>query len=240
MMAKIVFLSGAGLSAPSGIRTFRDAGGLWEEYDVMEVCSTQGYEANPQKVHQFYDKRRQELEFKKPNSAHEMIARLKKEFPSQIAVITQNVDDLLERAGCEDVVHVHGTLTHLRCLDCGEVFYIGYKSQARVKCPTCKGLHVRHHVVMFGESAPLYAKMQEELNDAQLLVCIGTSGQVVNVAWMASWVEDSILNNIDKDEALDPYFKTCFTMSAIEAAPKIEAYCRDFLDKMRAKKDNND
>ena len=230
-MAKILFLSGAGLSAPSGIRTFRDAGGLWEEHDVMEVCSTEGYRANPQKVHAFYDKRRQELADKRPNCAHEMIARLKNEFPKEIAVITQNVDDLLERAGCEDVIHVHGTLTHLRCLDCGSIFYHGYGSQDGAQCPSCKSLHVRHHVVMFGEAAPLYARMQEELNDAKLLVCIGTSGEVVNVAWMASWVDDSILNNLESDPNLDPYFKQSFIMSATEAAPKIEAYCRQFLAK---------
>jgi len=230
-MAKIVFLSGAGLSAPSGIRTFRDAGGMWEEYDVMEVCSTQGYAANPQKVHKFYDMRRKELASKKPNSAHEMIARLKNEFPDHIAVVTQNVDDLLERAGCKDVIHVHGILTHLRCLECGTIFYHGYKSQEGALCPACKTSRVRHHVVMFGESAPMYAKMYEELDDAKLLVCIGTSGQVINVAWMASWVEDSILNNIESDPNLDPYFKHCFIMSATEAAPKIEAYCRNFLSK---------
>ena len=230
-MAKIVFLSGAGLSAPSGIRTFRDAGGMWEEYDVMEICSTQGYAKNPQKVHQFYDKRREELALKLPNSSHKMIARLKGEFPDKVAVITQNVDDMLERAGCEDVIHVHGTLIDLRCLECGEVFYHGYSSQKEASCPNCKSFQVRHNVVMFGESAPLYERMQEEINDAELLVCIGTSGQVINVAWMASWVEDSILNNLEADPSLDPYFKKCFTMSATEAAPMIEKYCRDFLSK---------
>ena len=123
-MATILFISGAGLSAESGLRTFRDTDGLWEEYEVMEVCSTQGFLADRQKVLDFYDDRRRDLHDKKPNEAHFMMARLKKEFGDEIAILTQNVDDLLERAGCTDVVHLHGTLTDLRCEACGEVFFV--------------------------------------------------------------------------------------------------------------------
>ena len=228
-MAKIVCISGAGLSAESGIRTFRDAGGLWEEYDVMEVCSVEGYTANPQKVHAFYDARRKDLEDKQPNAAHEMLARLKRAYPSDVAILTQNVDNLLEKAGCEEVVHLHGTLTQLRCKRCGEVFEIGYASQKGVRCPACQSASVRHNVVMFGEAAPQYETLYTALEDAKLLVCIGTSGQVINVAWMAMQVEDSILNNLDPDSALDGYFTRCFHESATTAAPKIEAYCKNFL-----------
>ena len=105
-MKKVLILSGAGLSAESGLRTFRDSDGLWEEYDIMEVCSARGFRANRQKVLDFYDKRRAQLAECEPNEAHRMIARIKAKYPEQIAVLTQNVDDLLERAGCQKVVHL--------------------------------------------------------------------------------------------------------------------------------------
>ena len=112
-MKKVLILSGAGLSAESGLRTFRDSGGLWEEYDIEEVCSARGFRANRQKVLDFYDKRRAQLAECEPNEAHKMIARLKERYGEQISVLTQNVDDLLERAGCQKVVHLHGFLPEI-------------------------------------------------------------------------------------------------------------------------------
>ncbi|MDP3465618.1 MAG: Sir2 family NAD-dependent protein deacetylase, partial [Sulfuricurvum sp.] len=99
---RVLMLTGAGISAESGVRTFRDSDGLWEEYDVMEVCSVEGFERNPKLVADFYDARRRDLESRYPNRAHEMMARLKCKYPQQIDVLTQNVDDLFERAGCPD------------------------------------------------------------------------------------------------------------------------------------------
>lgn len=228
-MASILFISGAGLSAESGIRTFRDTDGLWEEYDVMEVCSTQGFLDDRQKVLDFYDARRHDLKDKEPNEAHFMMARLKEHYGDEVAILTQNVDDLLERAGCTDVVHLHGTLTDLRCEACEEVFPIGYASQKGVACPVCGSVHVRHNVVMFGEAAPMYEVLNREANEAKLLVCVGTSGQVINVAWIAQWYEHSILNNLDPDPALDSFFKICYHEKATEAAGKIEHYCQEFM-----------
>lgn len=107
-MKKVMILSGAGLSAESGLKTFRDSGGLWEEYDVMEICSARGFKANRQKVLDFYNKRRAQLKECEPNEAHKIIARIKEKYGDKVAVLTQNVDDLLERAGCANVVHLHG------------------------------------------------------------------------------------------------------------------------------------
>lgn len=228
-MAKILFISGAGLSAESGIRTFRDAGGLWEEYDVMEVCSVEGFAKDRQKVLDFYDARRADLKQKVPNEAHFMQARLKEKYPDEVTILTQNVDDLLERAGCHDVVHLHGTLTELRCERCGHVFPIGYASCKGATCPKCHTHEIRHNVVMFGEAAPMYEVLNHEANQAELLVCVGTSGQVINVGWIAQWYEHSILNNLEPDEALDGFFKICWHEPATMAAPKIEAYCEAFL-----------
>ena len=228
-MKKVLILSGAGISAESGIRTFRDADGLWEEYKVMDVCSVEGYERNPKLVSDFYDARRRDLESKSPNSAHEMVARLKAKYPYQIDVLTQNVDDLFERSGCEEVIHLHGTLTELRCEDCGRVFGIGYETQEGVVCPGCESDNIRHNVVMFGEAAPMYAKLQESVDECDLLVVIGTSGQVINVASIAQWFDDSILNNFDADPTLDRHFKTCYIEKATSAAAKIEADIERFL-----------
>ena len=230
-MASILFISGAGLSAQSGIRTFRDSDGLWEEYDVMEVCSTEGFAKDRQKVLDFYDARRHDLADKLPNEAHFMMARLKACYGDEIAMLTQNVDDLLERAGCKDVVHLHGTLTELRCEVCGTVFPIGYASQKGVACPTCKSTHIRHNVVMFGEAAPMYEILNYEANHAKLLVCVGTSGQVINIAWIAQWYEYSILNNLDPDPAIDSFFKICYHEKATDAAAKIEQACHLFMHK---------
>lgn len=229
-MKKVLILSGAGISAESGIRTFRDADGLWEEYDVMEVCSVEGFARNPKLVEHFYDARRRDLRDKLPNAAHEMVARLKQKYPDQIEVLTQNVDDLFERAGCPGVIHLHGTLTDLRCEECGRVYEIGYEAQEGSTCPSCESDNIRHNVVMFGEAAPMYAQLQRALNEAEMLVVIGTSGYVINVATFAQWFEYSILNNLDSDDMLDPFFKTLYIEKATSAAPKIEMDVEAFLD----------
>lgn len=226
---RVLIFSGAGLSAESGISTFRDSDGLWENHDVMEVCSADGFEKDRQKVLGFYDARRAELEEKKPNAAHEMIARIQTSYPDQIAVVTQNIDDLLERAGCLDVLHVHGTLRDARCEACLYLFPIGYESTEGKKCPKCGSERIRHNVVMFQEQAPKYVEMEKISKEVEMLVVIGTSGQVVNVAWMAQWVEHSILNNRDPDSYLDAWFKTVLHRNATEAASEIEILIRSFL-----------
>ena len=228
-MKKVLILSGAGISAESGIRTFREADGLWEEYDVMEVCSVEGFEKNPKLVADFYDARRRDLRDKYPNAAHEMVARLKRKYSHQIEVLTQNVDDLFERSGCPGVIHLHGTLTELRCEECERIFEIGYESQEGSVCPSCESDSIRHNVVMFGEEAPMYAELQRAVNECDMLVVIGTSGYVINVAMFAQWFEHSILNNLDSDDMLDPFFKTLYIEKATTAAPKIEADIEAFL-----------
>lgn len=228
-MKNILILSGAGLSAPSGIRTFRDTNGLWEEFEVMEVCSAEGFANDRKKVMDFYDARRVDVEDKNPNEAHFMIARIKEKYPQNVSVLTQNVDDLLEKADCKEVVHLHGTLTDLRCEECEEVFHIGHESYKEKSCPKCKSSHVRHNVVMFGEAAPEYRRLHEELSRCDLLVCIGTSGQVLDVGYFASLVPHSVLNNLDFEPMLDKAFDVCLYESAEVAASKIEKICEDFM-----------
>lgn len=137
-MRHIVFLSGAGISAESGISTFRDAGGLWDRYNVMDVCSAEVFERNRQFVLDFYNKRRRELADKRPNAAHLMIAELQREFPGRVLNITQNIDDLFEKAGCQGTIHLHGELTKARCELCGYVWEIGYADIVGTEhCPAC-------------------------------------------------------------------------------------------------------
>jgi len=228
MSKKVYILSGAGLSAESGIRTFRDSDGLWEEFSIEEVCSVQGWLANRQKVSDFYDARRADLASKVPNKAHEILARLKNNYLDNIIMLTQNVDDMLERAGCKEVIHLHGTLTDLRCESCDEVFFIGYAPQEDKKCPACGSDDVRHNVVMFGEAAPAYEHLRKLYNEADMVVVIGTSGQVIDTAYIAQLVENSILLNLDEDKNIDQYFKKCIhekaTVGIDEVAEQIEAF----------------
>jgi NAD-dependent deacetylase len=226
---KVYILSGAGLSAESGIRTFRDSDGLWENYSIEEVCSTSGFRRDRQKVLDFYDARRADIESKEPNYAHKRLAELKNKYPDNIVMLTQNVDDMLERAGCEDVVHLHGTLTDLRCEDCGHVFKIGYDSQEGAVCPKCESDFIRHNVVMFGESAPAYEHLRDLYEYADMVVVIGTSGNVIDTAYIAQLVENSILNNIDVDENHDQYFSKRLYKPATKAADEIFELVEEFL-----------
>ena len=226
-----MILSGAGLSAESGLKTFRDSGGLWENYDVMEVCSATGFAKNPKKVLEFYNERRMQLKSVQPNHAHKIIAQLKSEFKEQIYVITQNVDDLLERAGCESVVHLHGFLPELYCAKCGFKQNIGYARQESTTCPKCAQNALRHNIVMFEEPAPEYATLYSALDETDLFVCIGTSGFVLPVGHFARACEHSILNNLEADESLDSYFEKCYIMKASLAIDKIAVDIREFLGK---------
>lgn len=226
---KILILSGAGLSAESGISTFRDSDGLWENHDVMEICSTEGFAKDRDKVNEFYNKRRIELKDKEPNLAHKTLAKLKREFFSDIAIVTQNIDDLLERAGCEEIIHLHGTLTDLRCEECGEIFDIGYESQNDKSCPKCESKSTRHNVVMFGEPAPMYEELDKLANSAEMFIVIGSSGQVLPLGWMAQWFDYSIINNIEKSEHLDSFFKKRIYKPATKAILEIEEEIKEFL-----------
>ena len=226
---KVYIVSGAGLSAESGIRTFRDTNGLWEEYKVEDVCSVDGFRRDRQLVLDFYDARRADIEQKEPNHAHKRLAELANSYPDNIVMLTQNVDDMLERAGCKNVIHLHGTLTDLRCEECERVFSIGYKSQEGAICPACDSANIRHNVVMFGEAAPEYQHLYSLYAEANMVVVIGTSGQVIDTANMAQSVENSILNNLDVDEFHDRAFKHKFYKPATEAVDEVCNLIEEFL-----------
>ena len=229
-MKNIMILSGAGLSAPSGLKTFRDSDGLWEEYDVMEVCSATGFRKNPKKVLDFFDARRTQLQKVQPNEAHKAIAKLKEKYKKHLFVVTQNVDDLLERAGCKDIVHLHGFLPELRCEECGKIFNIGYESIKGKSCPQCKSENVRHNIIMFEEQAPAYTTLYELLNKTQLFISIGTSGQVLPVGHYAKVCEKSILNIMERVEYLEQYFDKVYIENVLTAMDKIAKDIEEFID----------
>jgi len=225
-MAKVVILSGAGLSAESGIGTFRDSGGLWEEYDVSVVCNYDSLDKNEELTIEFYDKRRAELEFKEPNLVHKVIAQLKKEYGSDIAIITQNVDNLFEKAGMNsyDILHLHGFMPELRCRDCEKIYDAGYKKLQNFNnglCLECFG-KLRPNIVFFGEQAPMYEQLNRELNDCEFFIVIGTSGEVIGVNTIAQFVDKSILNNLEPSGAIeDDLFTKVFYMKATDAIDEI-------------------
>lgn len=183
MIKKIFILTGAGISAESGIPTFRDAGGLWQRVDLNKVATPEGFQEDPDLVHEFYNKRRKELLKVKPNPAHYALAKLEREFPGEVVIVTQNVDDLHERAGCRNVIHMHGELLKVRCMFCGKVFRETGDVFTSTPCPSCKrkgGL--RPHVVWFGEVPFFLDKILKELEECDLFVAIGTSGTVYPAA----------------------------------------------------------
>ena len=217
-----MILSGAGLSAESGIRTFRDHDGLWENHNVMKVCSTQGWIEDPAYVTRFYNDRRRDLKSKVPNHAHEVLAQLEKEYRGRVFHLTQNIDDLMERAGGKDTIHLHGTLTELRCEACTQTFDIGYAPQkGDEQCPHCGNKRVRHNVVMFGEPAPNYAYIQEAIRHSTLFIAIGTSGTVIDITGIAKQFKHSIL--------IDPKRQT--TSSKFDPKSYIDEYFEHFIQK---------
>jgi len=170
---KVVVLTGAGISAESGISTFRDSGGLWEGHDIMEVASPEGWRKNRETLLHFYNLRRAQLPTVNPNPGHLALVELEPEY--DVTIITQNVDDLHERAGSSNIIHLHGELTKARStLDSSMVYDIGYKNIALGD--TCeKGSQLRPHIVWFGESVPLYGIAEEITSRADILIIVGTS-----------------------------------------------------------------
>ena len=232
-MAKVIIFSGAGISAESGISTFRDSGGLWDEYKIEDICTAGSMQTNRNQTIEFYDKGRLELEDKLPNKAHIEIVKLQENYPNDIKVITQNVDDLFEKANSEDVIHLHGFMTDIYCEDCGYKENIKYKKQKDLydSCPKCKKDMLRPDVVFFGEAAPLYAKAMKELDDCEFLVIIGTSGNVINTdMFLNPKIKHSILNNLEKSDAIDAtlYSKVLYK-KATEAIDEIVEDIKVFL-----------
>ena len=188
-MKKIVVLTGAGISAESGIKTFRDADGLWEGHDIMEVASPIGWRKNAELVLDFYNKRRAQLLTVKPNKAHEILAELEEHF--DIHIITQNVDDLHERAGSNKVIHLHGELLKARSIS-NEDFVIDWKQDLNLGDFDLEGNQLRPHIVWFGEDVPMIEHAIDIVETADILIIIGTSLQVYPAAGLMNYVNQNV------------------------------------------------
>ena len=179
---KIAILTGAGVSAESGLGTFRDKGGLWSRYDLNEVATPEGFARDPAKVHDFYNARRANCAGAAPNAAHDALARLSRAPQHDVTLITQNVDDLHERAGSTGVIHMHGALMGALCADCGHRWDAPAVMAPQDPCPDCAAPATRPDVVWFGEIPYHMDRITAAVAGCDLFVAIGTSAEVYPAA----------------------------------------------------------
>lgn len=190
---KIVVLTGAGISQESGLDTFRDANGIWAKYSMDEVCTPEGFRRNPQKLHEFYNKLRHDLPNVSPNAAHQALAQLEYQFhewnkDADFLIITQNIDDLHERAGSRNVIHMHGELYKLWCTSCNHRFQWQGACSVAMECPCCHQKSLRPDIVWFGEIPYEMERIDQALQTCTQFISIGTSGAVYPAAGFVSQV----------------------------------------------------
>ncbi|MFM9976976.1 MAG: NAD-dependent deacylase [Sphingomonadaceae bacterium] len=178
----IVILTGAGISAESGLATFRGPDGLWEGHRVEDVCTPEALVQDPHQVHRFYDERRAALSRVEPNAAHRALARLDAEWNGDLLVVTQNVDDLHERAGARRLIHMHGELNSALCAACGDRGPWTGRLPPGTACGACDALALRPDIVFFGEMPYAMDRIYRAISDCDLFVSIGTSGAVYPAA----------------------------------------------------------
>lgn len=189
-MKKVVVLTGAGMSADSGLKTFRDSGGLWEGHDLSKVATPEGWRENPEKVLKFYNARREQAHKAKPNEGHKALAKLEKKF--DVTIITQNVDSLHERAGSSEVLHLHGQLSKVRSTKDPSLIYDIGGDSIEMGDTADDGAQLRPHVVWFGEMVPNMEKAAQIVPTADILIVIGTSLVVYPAAGLTDYAGSSI------------------------------------------------
>lgn len=216
----IVVLTGAGISAESGLKTFRDSNGLWEGHNVMEVASPQGWNKNPKLVLDFYNQRRRQLLEVQPNYAHIALAELENSHP--VTIITQNVDDLHERAGSSKVIHLHGELFKVRSEQNEAVLY-QWKKDLTLGDVDYKGNQLRPAIVWFGEAVPMMEAAIQEVQKASILIIIGTSMQVYPAASLLSYAPvTSNIFFVDPNPTISSSERiTVFAEKATHGVPKV-------------------
>jgi NAD-dependent deacetylase len=202
-MKRVVVFSGAGISAESGIKTFRDSGGLWEEYAIEDVATPQAWNRNPELVLDFYNKRRVQVIQAQPNPAHYALAELEKAF--EVIVITQNIDDLHERAGSSKVVHLHGEILKARSTKDPELIYQLDKQEILIG-DTCElGSQLRPHIVWFGEAVPAMDEAISLTQTADIFIVIGTSLEVYPAAGLIMYAPDHAIKILVDPQATLPF-----------------------------------
>ena len=223
----IVILTGAGISAESGIKTFRDHGGLWENYDIMDVASVEGFNKDPKLVYEFYNARRAQLQKPEisPNAAHLALAELEKKFKGRVTIVTQNVDNLHERAGSHNILHMHGELLKMRCTKSLKVFAITGELNQSTVCPCCKVVgNLRPNIVWFGEVPNGLSEIDQLLRECDLFISIGTSGEVYPAASFVMAAKQSGAHTLEQNLSptkLSREFDSQFTGSASIEVPRL-------------------
>ena len=199
-LPNVVVLTGAGISAESGLATFRDNNGLWEEHRIEDVATPQAFAADAERVYRFYNARRAQLQNPEivPNAAHKALARLEQTLGSKLMLITQNVDDLHERAGSTEVVHMHGTLQSYRCLRSHKSVPCTSAFSSSTRCHCCTpGSPVRPDIVWFGEMPLHMERITQALTQADVFIAIGTSGQVYPAAGFVDIARDHNAHTVE-------------------------------------------
>ena len=225
MKQKLVVLSGAGMSAESGLKTFRDAGGLWEGHSIYDVATFEAFERDPEMVLRFYNMRRDDLRKAQPNAAHIALAALEEHF--DVHIITQNVDDLHERGGSSQVLHLHGQLMQARSVADSEAIYDLGEKNIELGDLAPDGEQLRPHVVWFGEDVPAMCKAMKIAVDADVFVVIGTS--------LAVYPAASLVHDIPEDCRRFVIDKSIPDVGGLERFEKIEAMASEGVEVLRQK-----
>ena len=207
-LPRVVILTGAGISAESGIRTFRAADGLWEEHRLEDVATLEGFLANPELVQRFYNERRQYLKYPnvKPNPAHFTLVELEKALGKNFLLVTQNVDDLHERAGNHNLIHMHGELLKVRCITTDQIYGWHDDITENSLCECCQTATLRLHIVWFGEMPLEMDYIYNQLAHADYFISIGTSGNVYPAAGFMSYAKSHGAHTVELN--LDPTLGT--------------------------------
>ncbi|MEQ9695070.1 NAD-dependent deacylase [Shimia sp. SDUM112013] len=211
---KIVILTGAGISAESGLGTFRDEGGLWAQHRIEDVATPEGFHRNPDLVHAFYNARRAQAAEAEPNAAHHALARLEREHPGEVLVVTQNVDGLHEKAGSRNVLHMHGFLAGALCASCDHRWPAPLEMSKSDTCPACGHAATRPDIVWFGEMPYYMDEIWSHLASADTFVAIGTSGEVYPAAAFVQEADrggaHTIELNLAPSSRVSDFAETCF------------------------------
>jgi NAD-dependent deacetylase len=222
-MKSIFILTGAGISAESGIQTFRGSDGLWEGHRLEDVASPGGFQRDPSMVYRFYNMRREKIREASPNAAHFALARLERDFPGTVTLVTQNIDDLHERAGSRQVIHMHGEAFKAKCLKCQVVSPCGTTLDETTRCPACGTVGtLRPHIVWFGEIPLFMEEIGHALTQANLFISIGTSGVVYPAAGFAGLAVRHGIRTIEINPVttdISPHFNEHLRGPATEKVP---------------------
>ncbi|GGY34515.1 NAD-dependent protein deacylase [Bacterioplanes sanyensis] len=227
MTQRIVVLTGAGISAESGIKTFRDSDGLWENHRIEDVATPEAFIRSPDQVQHFYNLRRAQLAEVDPNAAHQALANFEQEFNGEFLLVTQNVDNLHERAGSQQLLHMHGELCKARCLACDHVQPWYTDIDAHSECQHCQATQLRPHIVWFGEMPLFMDDIYQALARCDLFISIGTSGHVYPAAGFVEVANaagaHSVEINLEPSNTQDAFAEHRYGKAGIEVARYLQS-----------------